>query len=170
MRRRSLLVIPVMPTLMLAGCGNSPIEPLDDFTIMRQATDQYQDLQVALGDGFIELSPCVASPAGGMGFHYGHPARIEDAVIDPALPEILLYEPGPGGGLRLVGVEFMVHQDAWQAAGNHAPPAVAGQTFDSPDPNHPDEQLRDFYTLHAWVWKDNPGGVFAPFNPAVHCE
>jgi hypothetical protein len=23
---------------------------------------------------------------------------------------------------------------------------------------------------HVWVYRDNPNGVFAPFNPAVTCE
>lgn len=171
MRTRSLLVIPVMATVVATGCDDSPAEPpLDDTAIMRQATEQYQDLQVALADGFVQLSPCVASPAGGMGIHYGHPGRIQDHVIDPALPEILLYEPTPGGNVRLAGVEFMVHRDAWQASGHSSPPAVAGQTFDPPDPNHPDEALREFHTLHAWVWTANPAGTFAPFNPDVACN
>ena len=25
------------------------------------------------------------------------------------------------------------------------------------------------YTLHAWVWKNNPAGTFAAFNPTAHC-
>lgn len=171
MRRLPLLVIPVVAMLALAGCSADPVEPaLDDIAIMRQATAQYQDFQVAVADGFVQLSPCVASPAGGMGFHYGHPGRIGDAVIDPAVPEILLYEPTPGGGMLLVGVEFMVHRDAWEGAGNGAPPTVAGRTLDPPNPNHPDEHLREFHTLHAWVWKDNPAGMFNPFNPSVQCD
>ena len=24
--------------------------------------------------------------------------------------------------------------------------------------------------LHAWVWKENPGGVFASWNPKVNCR
>ena len=27
-----------------------------------------------------------------------------------------------------------------------------------------------FYELHAWVWKDNPAGTFADYNPDVTCE
>ena len=27
--------------------------------------------------------------------------------------------------------------------------------------------LPPFYTLHVWVWKDNPAGTFTTWNPAV---
>jgi len=26
-----------------------------------------------------------------------------------------------------------------------------------------------FYSLHAWIWKDNPAGMFSMWNPDVHC-
>lgn len=140
-----------------------------DLAAMRQATARYHRIDEALADGFVPLSECVAAPWGGMGYHYGHPARIGDPSVDPSAPEILLYEPGENGQLRLVGVEFMVHGEAWYGAGNAGAPLVAGVTFDPPNPEHPDEHLRPFYTLHAWVWRDNPDGMFAPFNPNVGC-
>jgi hypothetical protein len=24
------------------------------------------------------------------------------------------------------------------------------------------------WMLHAWIWKDNPAGVFTPTNPEIH--
>jgi hypothetical protein len=29
--------------------------------------------------------------------------------------------------------------------------------------------LPAFYSLHAWVWKHNPAGTFAMWNPNVTC-
>ncbi|MGH2385699.1 MAG: hypothetical protein ACRDGB_11715, partial [Candidatus Limnocylindria bacterium] len=26
-----------------------------------------------------------------------------------------------------------------------------------------------FYALHAWIWKENPSGLYAGFNPEVTC-
>ncbi len=158
--------------LGLGACDGSPSatdDPFErDLAIIAQATEIYQQHSRAVADGFIPLSGCVASPAGAMGIHYGHPDRIGNGIIDPALPEILLYEP-TGDGFRLVGVEFMVHGGAWYGAGNGAPPEVAGQRFDPPNPDHPDEAIREFYTLHVWNWVENPLGMFAHFNPMVSC-
>lgn len=171
MRRQSLLLAILMPIVAFTACSDTATEPEASVAdIIKQATDAYQSFAAAQDDGFVPLSECVASPAGGMGFHYGLPARIEDAVIDPALPEVLLYEPAAGGEMRLVGVEFMVHEDAWTGAGHTSPPSLDGQPFDAPDPDHPDVHLREFHMLHAWVWKENPSGMFMPFNPDVTCD
>ena len=174
--RRSTFLLSTTTLLFafgLGACDGSPSALDDEFerdmATIHQATSAYQQFDVAVADGFIPLSGCVASPAGAMGYHYGHPARIGDPTIDPASPEILLYAPTPGGGMQLVGVEFMVHHDAWHGAGNSAPPRVAGQDFDPPNPQHPDEAIREMYTLHVWNWVENPLGVFAHFNPVVSC-
>jgi hypothetical protein len=29
--------------------------------------------------------------------------------------------------------------------------------------------LPAFYSLHVWVWKHSPAGMFAMWNPTVHC-
>jgi hypothetical protein len=29
--------------------------------------------------------------------------------------------------------------------------------------------LPDFYSLHAWLFKNNPAGMFMPWNPDVKC-
>jgi hypothetical protein len=26
-----------------------------------------------------------------------------------------------------------------------------------------------YYSLHAWIWYDNPAGMFKMWNPRVHC-
>jgi hypothetical protein len=30
--------------------------------------------------------------------------------------------------------------------------------------------LPPFYQLHAWVWQDNPSGMFSMWNPAASCS
>jgi hypothetical protein len=42
---------------------------LRDLARVRQATDKYHDVNVALADGFIETPDCVSSPGGPMGQH-----------------------------------------------------------------------------------------------------
>jgi hypothetical protein len=79
----------------------------------------------------------------------------------------MVYEPTRSGGLRLVAVEYVVVKAAWDA--NHrSRPALFGRRFDlTGSPNR--YGLPPFYSLHAWVWKDNPAGTFAMWNPRVHC-
>lgn len=109
--------------------------------------------------GYAQASPCVAAPGlGGMGFHWVNDALV-DPVFEPLRPEALLYEPDARGRLRLVGVEYIV-LDVGQPA-----PTFAGHPFDvggSPIP-------APHWTLHVWVHKANPSGVFTPFNPRVSC-
>ncbi len=71
-----------------------------------------------------------------------------------------MYEPGPGGHYRLVGMEYIVPIDAWEGEDL---PSLLGQEY------HPNENL-GLYTLHLWLWRDNPNGLFAAWNPKVTCE
>ena len=47
-----------------------------------------------------------------MGNHYVNGALVGDGVLDASRPEVLIYEAS-GGGLKLVGVEFVVIADTW---------------------------------------------------------
>jgi hypothetical protein len=80
---------------------------------------------------------------------------------------VLVYEPGRDGSMRLVALEYVVFKDAWDATHNH-PPKLFGQRFhETPVGNRYD--LPAFYALHAWVWQDNPDGMFEDWNPLVEC-
>ncbi len=124
----------------------------------RAATAKYHDISEALADGFVQVSPCVAVPGlGAMGFHYANFARAGNPNLDPAEPETLLYIPDEDGDLRLVGLEYT-------RFGPPTPPAptLFGQEF------RYDNNL-GAYTLHVWAWRNNPSGMFAPFNPKLGC-
>jgi hypothetical protein len=112
---------------------------------------------------------CIAQPGlGAMGVHYVNGGLVGDAVLDPAAPEALVYEPGRFGQLRLAAVEYIVLEGVWEAAGHTSPPTLFGVPFDfTPSPNR--YGIPAFYALHAWIWKDNPAGIFMPWNPRVTC-
>lgn len=172
LNRRTVLLL-AAAVFPLAACGEDPVEPADPvdqlLTDIRTTTSEYQDIGAATAAGYAPVSPCVSGPPGGMGFHYALEARI-DAEIVPTEPELLLYEPQAGGGMALVGVEYMVMAPAWDA--QHAtPPELLGVVFD----DHRAEADRHglpfpHYDLHVWAWRDNPAGVFAPLNPDVSCD
>jgi hypothetical protein len=120
-----------------------------DLAAARAASAKYHRVEAALADGFVNTGHCVASPAGGMGFHFVHPGRLGGG-IDVREPEVLLYEKDASGRFRLTGAEYI---------GNEGD-ALFGQTF-TPTPAGP--------ALHVWLWKHNPSGIFADWNPNVSC-
>jgi hypothetical protein len=179
--------------LMPAACADDATEPKDLLTEIRDATARFADVNVARGAGYESPpnNPCVASPAGGMGFHFSNNALMginpqapvsaagrltgTDRVIDPLKPEALLYEPQAGGGFKLVGVEYIVFEAAWRAAGNTAPPTMFGVPFEfsADNPATPFDEAHGaepHYELHVWSVVTNPAGLTAPFNPSVKCS
>lgn len=121
----------------------------------RKGTAQYHDIDVALADGFVQMSPCVRRAGNGtMGFHYELASRI-DLNIDPAEPEVLLYLPNDDGALELVAVEY-----AYPNVG--VVPSLFGQQYHY-------SAARNRYELHAWIWRHNPTGMFENWNPNLNC-
>lgn len=117
----------------------------------RMSTARYHDLNAALADGYIDINFFVP----GMGFHFIHPGRI-DGSFDPAAPEALVYWPGPQGELRLVAVEYLVPLV-------YPEPAGYSGSHDAWDLN----AGAGLWTLHAWLWLENPSGIFAETNPRL---
>lgn len=144
----------------------------------RAATAKYHDESVAIADGYVATSICQSSSIGAMGLHYSNPRLLgvipgssplngTDAVIDPARPEIVLYEPQADGTKRLVAVEYVVFRSAWDAV-HSEPPTLAGIPFD-PRFGSNAHGISDHYELHLWLWRENPLGMFMPYNPNVSC-
>ncbi|HLT91505.1 MAG TPA: hypothetical protein VKZ85_11215 [Woeseiaceae bacterium] len=137
--------------------------------VVREATRRFRDVTVAEAEGYQLLFGCVSGPdEGAMGLHYVNMALVGDGILDPARPEIVIYEPRPNGGRRLIGADFLVLSEAWHVS-NTAPPELMGQLlhlFTSPNRFG----LPDFYTLHVWAWKDNPSGTFVNWHPRVSCD
>jgi hypothetical protein len=134
-----------------------------DLATLRRVTAAFHDFDVAKNAGWgTKITACMTDPAGsgGMGFHYGNTMLIDGtARVDQ--PELLLYEPEQNGRLRLVAVEYIVPY-AFHSR-DAEPPVLFGQPFQRND-------VFQLWGLHAWVWKDNPSGMFANWNPTVNCD
>jgi hypothetical protein len=171
---RKLLV----PLFVAAVCGTTATVAYastghGDLGRVKHATATYHTLSVAQAAGYgllVDVSgiACIDMPGmGAMGIHYVKGSLVGDGAIDPLTPEALVYEPGEAGHLHLVALEYVVFQDAWDAQ-HSAPPSLFGQQFNfTPGGNR--YGLPPFYSLHAWVWKHNPAGTFAMWNPEVSC-
>ena len=181
MRRTAQLLAGIA---LLGGCGSEQIptettaqiqsrsEPSlasasalnKDLAALRRVTATFHNFKTAAAAGWsAQITPCMTDPAGagGMGFHYGNPALI-DGTARVEEPELLLYEPDRSGRLRLVAVEYIIPYTAHSRSA--APPELfGGQKFKQND-------TFQLWGLHAWVWKNNPSGMFADWNPRVTCE
>lgn len=123
---------------------------------VRQATGAFHDLGKAGAAGYAPLLACFDLPGvGGMGQHYVDTSRL-DATIEANRPEALVYEVD-GNRLQLVAVEYIVPWSAWVPA---TPPQLYGKSFTSVTSLH-------LWALHAWIWRPNPTGMFANYNPRV---
>ncbi|HWP36250.1 MAG TPA: hypothetical protein VNL18_01730, partial [Gemmatimonadales bacterium] len=140
------------------------------------ALDRYRDPIVAVHDGYLSTLGCIEYPtgssegtmkypAGGMGVHFLNLSFISP-TLDPAKPQVLIYEPD-GDRLRLVAAEWFLPV---QAAGG-TPPAIFGKQLEGPMEGHKPVMPEGLhhYDLHVWLWKENSAGVFSPTNPAVRC-
>ncbi|MDQ3798322.1 MAG: hypothetical protein M3384_02630 [Acidobacteriota bacterium] len=138
-----------------AGCNRDCRKSL---AAARAATAKYHNFDKAVEDGFVQVSPCVEVPGlGAMGFHYVNFQRAGNPNLDAAEPEVLLYLPDRNGKLHLVGLEYVRFASPASPA-----PTLFGQEF------HYDQNL-GAYTLHVWAWRNNPSGMFAPFNSQLSC-
>jgi hypothetical protein len=165
-----------------------------DLDALRELVSKYQDIEVALADGYISPdNHCVSAAGeglppelGAMGIHYIHPALLEITATDPRVdgnsthtdwmrPSILIYEPQADGSLELVAVENLVFEAAWNASGSTEELVLNGRNWDhmADDPATPGDEAHGFtphYDQHVWLFRDNPMGVLMPFNPNVTCE
>jgi hypothetical protein len=146
-----------------------------DVATARAATKKYQDLKVARADGYKLFKDangvqCIAQAGlGTMGIHFVNGDLVGNANEALKHPEAVIYEPEANGNVHLVALEYVVLQSAWTGAGHKNPPSLFGHQFMfNKSPNR--FGLPPFYSLHAWIWKQNPRGMFYPWNPNVSCH
>lgn len=137
--------------------------------LVRDATQPYLDVNMAIAAGYGPFLGCVSGPQdGAMGLHYVNGPLVADGTLDPSTPEALMYETA-GGRARLLGVEFIVDAATWLAQHGNQPPVLEGQSFHYVgSPNR--YALPAFFELHVWAWRDNPHGTFVDWNPRVSCD
>ena len=137
--------------------------------IVRDSTERFKDVAAAEREGYTLQFGCVSGDdAGAMGLHYVNSDLVSSGILDATRPQIVIYEATPDGGRRLIGADYLLMADAWNA--NHSgPPELMGQFFHLfTSPNR--FGLPAFYTLHVWAWKANPKGAFVNWHPKVSCD
>jgi hypothetical protein len=135
---------------------------------LQKVTARFHQIEAAADAGYVaQITPCwTHHSAGAMGYHFGD-TSLFDATVDLLRPEVVIYEPQSGGHMRLVGMEYIVPLAAWEAAGhdldNRADvPTLLGQSYTR-------HSFLPIFKLHIWLWRQNPSGMFADWNPKVSC-
>lgn len=192
-RTSSIPSLLLVASLILASaCGSDGLTDLEsgELQALRSATAPFQNFDDAIAAGYdTPITSCWYNhDLGGMGYHYAMPELI-DSVPSLLEPEALIYEPRQDGSMTLVGLEYIVPIDAWSGA----TPPTFGQTMptlpsdSTSDRDGPRESLRStapsvedqefvrddangVYSLHIWLWRENPSGMYAPWNPDVSCQ
>ena len=143
---------------------------------VKAGLEKYNDPIVALRDGYLSTVGCIdfpkgakdgpiTYPPGAMGVHFLNMGNV-GPKLDPAKPQVLIYEP-VNGKLKLTAAEWFMPE---QVAGGKAP-TIFGQTLYGPMDGHQPimpKELRH-YDLHVWLWRPNPKGLFTSTNAAVTC-
>jgi len=131
-------------------------ETLQELQQARAATARYQNISNAFADGYADINLVMPN----MGYHFMK-SKLVDSVFNVRKPELLVYNKNENGNFELGAVEYAIPI-------NPQSPHVAPEGFTG------DADVWDFntlntglWTLHAWVWKNNPDGVFNPTNPLV---
>jgi hypothetical protein len=173
--------------------NRAPAEP--DLAAVRAATARFQDVNVALAEGYVrdpgnicDTAEMMGQPAGlgVMGIHFFRPDLLAVTTATPRVsgngthtdfnqPAILIYEPQQDGSLKLVAVENLVFIRAWEAAGHTERPSFQGVPYDrmADDPATPHDEAHMFephYDRHVWLYRENPNGIFAQYNPNATCR
>jgi hypothetical protein len=154
-----------LTAVAIAAACSSPTSTSElsrELNALRAATSGYQSFDAAVADGYgTKLTDCMVDPTlGGMGVHYAKSSLINGSVSVTA-PQVLLYEPQTDGSVQLVAVEYIIPYTLRSRSAK--PPVLFGQQFKQND-------AFQLWGLHAWVWRSNPSGTFADWNPTVNCN
>jgi hypothetical protein len=176
--------------------SSSPMPGEPSLGAIRAETQRFRDVKVALAAGYVrdpgnmcETAEMMGKPRelGAMGVHFFRPDMLgitappnprvdgNGTHTDFLKPAILIYEPQADGSYELIAVENLVFAKAWKEAGNKAPPSFHGVAYDTmiDDPATPVDEAHMFephHDRHVWLYRENPNGIFAQYNPRVTCE
>jgi hypothetical protein len=168
--KRTILAVLTLGLVLVAAAWAWPGNSLHD---AKRATKQFKDVTVAEHAGygrFLDKNgiACIDNPPeGAMGIHYVNGEFVGDAEVTAKKPEAVVYQPRRDGSLRLVALEYIVFQAAWDAEHKKIPELFGEKFMLTSGDNR--FGIPAFYSLHVWIYKHNPTGLFAMWNPRVKC-
>ena len=143
--------------LLVSPAANVAARDNDPLAAVKHATARFHSIPRAEAAGYAKALPCFDRPGvGGMGQHYVN-FGLANGTLIATQPQALVYEVD-GDELTLVAVEYIVPYTF--VAPTAQPPQLFGHWFFRND-------ALSLWALHAWIWRGNPLGTFANYNPRV---
>ena len=139
-----------------SGLGSQTMQELQR---ARAATSRYRNINNAFRDNYQDIGLVMPN----MGYHFMKTSLV-DPVFEITKPELLVYNKNEDGNFELVAVEYAVPIDPNSP---NTPPNGFTGADDQWDFNTLNTGL---WTLHAWIWKNNPDGVFNMTNSLVQVQ
>ena len=148
---------------------------------IKSATERYRNFDLARINGYKQSTEQIPN----MGAHFLNTSLVIDGVFDPEKPEILLYAKNDQDNWELVGISFVQpinlvgfdHPDIFEGPLDNWHVHYELCTGDKIRSHSSTQQecIDDGgvwvpaygWMIHAWVWVDNPMGVFSMWNPNV---
>lgn len=128
--------------------------------LARAATAKYHDIEKAFEDGYVDIDVVVQN----MGYHLLKVANV-NGTFDPGNPPLLVYSKNPvTGKMRLIAAEYAVPYD--MSNPNPIPP----EGWAGDDDVWDNDTDVGWWECHAWMWYNNPDGIFSKYNPRVHVD
>ena len=145
----------------LAGGSGHSDDALDQ---IRDATSTFRSVERAVDHGYVQFFGCVHEPlAGAMGIHFVNGELAGDTVIDASRPEAVMYEVKENGTLKLVGVEYIVFQAAWDTGSTATRPSCsASRSTSSPSPTASVSRLSTTARVGVEAQPDRPAPGLEP--------
>lgn len=138
------------------GANDLSAQTRKELARARSGSARFHDIAQAEAEGYVSIDFCEP----GEGCHWVNFSLV-DGVFDPEHPEVLLYVHGSGdSGWRLVAVEYLVPQ-AFSPGG--PPEGFSGDA----DTWRDESEAQGLWELTAWIWLNNPNGMFEQHNPKV---
>jgi len=156
----ALATIVGYPGIAIADSDKLSSETRQELAQARRATAKYHDIDAAYADGYVDADFFLA----GVGCHLINLGYL-DGAFELTQPELLIYAncaPNQGGKAELRSIEYVT------LCGG--PPTC---TLPAPEGFSGDEDVwtpftdGSLWTLHVWVWRNNPDGIFVKVNPRI---
>ena len=159
-RRDALGAGALAASVGLAGCldafsGPSPSEQVREH---EDELDRFSDVGVAIEEGYRTAATYVRGDEGVAGIPFVKPDVTE---LRPEQPGAVLYGLTDAGQYEPFGLKWFASTEDYDS-----PPTLFGTEFSGPHEGMAG-LVPEHYALHVWLFRDNPNGLFATYNPAV---